>query len=72
MKTSAAPATRSAFPRRAKHGEALVFAEQVQTGSVVADLRARLEEFYQRYPRRPFKRGQRGIVESLKADRDRR
>ena len=72
MKMSAAPATRSAGPRHAKHTDALGFAEQVRTGAAVADLRARLEAFYQRYPRRPFKRGQRGIVESLKADRDRR
>ncbi len=72
MKTSAAPANRSASPRRTKDGDALAFAEQVRTGTVASDLRARLEKFYQRYPRRPFKSGQRGIVESLKADRDRR
>ena len=36
------------------------------------DLRARLQAFYRRHPLRPLKRGERGIVGSLKADRDRR
>ena len=72
MKTTSAPVTRSPTPRRVKHSDALAFVDQGRTGTVVPDLRARLEEFYQRFPRRTLKRDQRGIVESLKADRDRR
>jgi len=72
MKTKSAPATRSPAPRRVKHSDALAFVDQGHTGTVVPDLRARLDAFYLRYPLRTIKAGQRGIVESLKADRDRR
>ena len=72
MKTSAAPTTPPAAPRRAKHADGLTFVDQGRTGTVAGDLRARLEEFYRRYPRRALKQGQPGIVEGLKSDRDRR
>ena len=72
MKTTSAPPNRSPALRRVKHGDALAFVDQGRAGTVVSDLRARLEEFCQRFPRCAIKRGQRGIVESLKADRDRR
>ncbi|CAN5344595.1 hypothetical protein BH11PSE9_BH11PSE9_21120 [soil metagenome] len=72
MKTTAAPATRSPDPRRADKGEALKFVDQGRAGAIVVDAGERLAAFYQRHPRRVLKAGQRGIVESLKADRDRR
>jgi hypothetical protein len=72
MKTSAAPTARPPARRRAKHADGLAFVDQGRTGTVVSDLRARLEEFYRRHPRRALKQGQPGIVEGLKSDRDRR
>lgn len=72
MKTTSAPSTQSPLARRVKHSDVLAFVDQGRTGTVVPDLRARLDEFYLRYPLRILKAGQRGIVESLKADRDRR
>ena len=72
MKTAIKPATRSSGARRAKHADSLAFVDQGRAGTVVGDQRERLEAFYQRYPRRPLKPGQRGIVASLKSDRDRR
>lgn len=72
MKASSAAATKSPAPRRVKHTDALAFVDQGRSGTVVPDLRARLDAFYSRHPLRTLKAGQPGIVESLKADRDRR
>lgn len=53
-------------------GEALEFVDQGRQQAPAPDLRARVKAFYARHPLRTVKRGERGIVESLKADRDRR
>ncbi len=68
MKTvSAAPMKRSS-----QSGDALQFIDHGRERDTVPDLRARLQAFYRRHPLRVIKRGERAIVESLKADRDRR
>jgi hypothetical protein len=68
MNTVSTPATK----RKPKIGEALEFVDQGRQQAPARDLRARVEAFYQRHPLRTLKRGERSIVESLKADRDRR
>ena len=57
---------------KSKPGEALKFVDLGREHESVPDVRARLQEFYRRHPQRALKPGERGIVESLKADRDRR
>lgn len=56
----------------AKIAEAMVFIEASQQRAPVSDLAERVQAFYARHPLRTIKRGQKGIVEALKADRDRR
>jgi hypothetical protein len=56
----------------AKISEALVFVDAGHHQAPAPDLAQRVRAFYERHPLRAVKRGQRGIVESLKADRDRR
>jgi hypothetical protein len=68
MNTVSTPATK----RKPKVGEALEFVDQGRQQASAPDLRTRVQAFYQRHPLRTLKRGERGIVESLKADRDRR
>ena len=52
--------------------DALQFFDHGRERENAPDLRARLQAFYRRHPLRPLKRGERGIVGSLQADRDRR
>jgi hypothetical protein len=52
--------------------EALQFVANGRRGDATPNLRERLKAFYLRHPLRTLKRGERSIVESLKADRDRR
>jgi hypothetical protein len=52
--------------------DALQFFDHGRERENAPDLRARLQAFYRLHPLRPLKRDARGIVESLKADRDRR
>lgn len=61
-----------AAKRKPKIGEAPEFVEQGRRHAPAPDLRDRVNAFYARHPLRTLKRGERGIVESLKADRDRR
>jgi hypothetical protein len=56
----------------AKIGEALVFVDAGHQHAPAPDLAQRVQAFYERHPLRTVKRGKRGIVESLKSDRDRR
>lgn len=58
--------------RKPQDGDVLQFFEHERQRDAVPDLRARVQDFYRRHPLRPLKRGERGIVGSLKADRDRR
>jgi hypothetical protein len=57
---------------RAKIGESLVFVDAGGQRGPASDLAERVQAFYERHPLRAIKGGQRGIVESLKSDRDRR
>jgi hypothetical protein len=50
----------------------LEFVEVGGGGGPAPDARARLARFYAKNPLRALRRGERGIVEGLKADRDRR
>ncbi len=68
MNTASTLATK----RKPKIGEALEFVDQGLQQAPAPDLRDRVKAFYARHPLRTVKRGERGIVESLKADRDRR
>jgi hypothetical protein len=55
-----------------KIGEALLFVDAGHQQAPARDLAKRVQAFYARHPLRTVKAGQRGIVESLKSDRDRR
>jgi hypothetical protein len=68
MKTVSAKPTM----RPPESDDALQFIEQGRRGEATPNLRERLKAFYLRHPLRTLKRGERGIVESLKTDRDRR
>jgi hypothetical protein len=67
MSIASSPATK----RKPTIGEALEFVDQGRK-SPPDDLRTRVQAFYRRHPLRTVRRGERGIVESLKTDRDRR
>ena len=56
----------------AKIGEALLFVDAGHQRAPAPDLAKRVQAFYERHPLRTIRPGQRGIVESLKSDRDRR
>ena len=59
--------------RRSPDGDgSLQFLDHGHERKAAPDLRARLQAFYRRHPLRVLERGERGIVESLKTDRDRR
>jgi hypothetical protein len=58
--------------RTPESDDALQFVEHGRRSDAAPNLRERLKAFYLRHPLRALKRGERGIVESLKADRDRR
>ncbi len=64
--------TATTTKRKSEDSDALQFFDHGRERDTVPDLRARLQAFYRRHPLRTLKRGERGIVESLKADRDRR
>lgn len=52
--------------------EGLEFVEVGGGGGPVSDIDKRLEAFYAKYPLRRLRKGEKGIVESLRGDRDRR
>jgi hypothetical protein len=65
-------ATATPIKQKPQDGDVLQFSEQEPQRDAVPDLRGRVQDFYRRHPLRTLKRGERGIVGSLKADRDRR
>ena len=68
MKTVAA----TPIKKKSEDSDALRFVDHGRERDTAPDLRDRLQAFYRRHPLRTLKRGEHGIVESLKADRDRR
>lgn len=70
MHTTVTPAVKR--KPRAKVDEALVFVDAGCQQPPAHDLAERVRAFYERHPLRTVKSGQRGIVETLKSDRDRR
>ena len=65
--------TATTTKRKSEDSDTLWFFDHGRERDTVPDLRARLQAFYRRHPLRALKkRGERGIVESLKVDRGRR
>ena len=71
LSDKARPTPKMHVKRRPTAG--LLFIEMgVRASGPAPDAQKRLAAFYAKYPLRTLKRGERGIVEGLKADRDRR